>query len=242
MMNLSLPAVSGAGTSGAGNGASTVDTVAPESAAAAAPESAAELVEAREEEARRAPGRPRSAKADEAIIEAVLDLLADGTTFEALSMEAVAAKAGVGKATIYRRWPNKESLVVDAIGALKGPVPEVTGESLREDLLTLLRSMVKVRSSRAGRIMPCLIPELQRNPGLQEHYQRIAEPRRERMREVLRRAVADGQLRADLDVEVAAAMLSAPMLVQSVLNWNPNLDTTKLPEQIVDAVLPGMLA
>ena len=55
---------------------------------------------------RKGPGRPRSVRADEAIIAAVIDLLADGTTAEALSIEAVAARAGVGKATIYRRWPN----------------------------------------------------------------------------------------------------------------------------------------
>ena len=89
----------------------------------------------RDDEARRAPGRPRSARADEAIIEAVLDLLADGTTVEALSIEAVAARAGVGKATIYRRWPNKESLLVDAIACAQGPLPELTGESVRDDLL-----------------------------------------------------------------------------------------------------------
>ena len=97
----------------------------------------------------------------------MLDLLAEGTTAEALSIEAVAARAGVGKATIYRRWPNKEALLVDAVGALKGPLPEMPGESVRDDLVTLLRSTIKVRASRAGRIMPCLIPEFQRNPELQ---------------------------------------------------------------------------
>src|SRR5215468_364049 len=86
---------------------------------------------------RKAPGRPRSARADEAIIEAVLDLLAEGSSLEALSIEAVAARAGVGKATIYRRWPNKEALVIDAIGELKGALPVLSGESIREDLLAL---------------------------------------------------------------------------------------------------------
>ena len=78
---------------------------------------------------RKAPGRPRSARADEAIIEAVLDLLADGTPAESLSIEAVAAKAGVGKATIYRRWANKEALLVDAVASLKGELPRLAGES-----------------------------------------------------------------------------------------------------------------
>ena len=70
---------------------------------------------AQADQERKAPGRPRSARADEAIIEAVLDLLAEGTPFDALSIEAVAARAGVGKATIYRRWSNKEALLFDAV-------------------------------------------------------------------------------------------------------------------------------
>src|SRR5262249_5933040 len=65
------------------------------------------------EQDRKGPGRPRSPRADEAIIDAVLDLLAEGTTAEALAIETIAARAGVGKATIYRRWPNKEALLVD---------------------------------------------------------------------------------------------------------------------------------
>jgi AcrR family transcriptional regulator len=241
MMTSTTHTVSGAANRGAGDGASTLDAMSLAEATGAV-DSRDATADAREDEARRAPGRPRSARADEAIIEAVLDLMADGTTVEALSMEAVAARAGVGKATIYRRWPNKESLIVDAIGSLKGPLPELAGESIRDDLLTLLRSSIKVRASRAGRIMPCLIPELQRNPELQRQYQRIAEPRREHMRDVLRRGVAAGQLRADLDIEVAAALLNAPMIVQNMLNWNPALDTEKLPEQILDALMPSMTA
>src|SRR6059058_3780324 len=87
---------------------------------------------------RKAPGRPRSARADEAIIDAVLDLLADGTPAETLSIEAVAARAGVGKATIYRRWSNKESLIVDAVATVKGELPKLAGESLRDDLVAVL--------------------------------------------------------------------------------------------------------
>ena len=242
MMTSTTHTVSGAANRGAGDGASALDPTSLADAAGAVDGRGDAPADVREDEARRAPGRPRSARADEAIIEAVLDLMADGTTVEALSMEAVAARAGVGKATIYRRWPNKESLIVDAIGSLKGPLPELTGESVREDLLTMLRSTIKGRASRAGRIMPCLIPELHRNPELQRQYQRIAEPRREHMREVLRRGVAEGELRADLDIEVAAALLNAPMMVQNMLNWNPALDTAKLPEQILDALLPGMMA
>jgi AcrR family transcriptional regulator len=198
--------------------------------------------ERRDDQDRRAPGRPRSAKADEAIIEAVLDLLAEGSSFESLSIEAVANRAGVGKATIYRRWPNKESLVVDALAVLKGPPAEVTGESVREDLLALLRPIGQSKSTRAGRIMPCLIPEVQRNPEMARNYHKLMEPRRQRMRDVLQRGIDSGQLRADLNVEYTCAIISGPMVVQAVLNWNPDLDISKLPEYIVDTILPGIVA
>src|SRR5690242_3897693 len=106
---------------------------------------------------RKAPGRPRSARVDEAIIEAVLELLAEGVPVEALSIEAVAARAGVGKATIYRRWANKDALLVDAVAALKGPLPELAGESLRDDLVTLLRPVGRNAPTRAATVLPCLI-------------------------------------------------------------------------------------
>ncbi len=192
---------------------------------------------------RRSPGRPRSALADQAIIEAVLDILAEeGATIEALSMEAVASRAGVGKATIYRRWPNKEALVVDAIAALKGPLPEITGESLRSDLLQYLKPLGTVRTTRAGRVMPCLIPELKRNDVMAESYHRLTEPRRELLRGVLRRWIEAGVVRADIDIDLTCAMLVGPMIAQTMLNYNPDIDVTKLPEQIVETIVPGLLA
>ena len=74
----------------------------------------------------RRPGRPRSERADRAIIEAALSLFAESAP-EGLCIEQVAARAGVGKATIYRRWPGKEDLLLDALAALKTPLPEPRG-------------------------------------------------------------------------------------------------------------------
>src|SRR5256884_5597991 len=85
-------------------------------------------------------GRPRSEQADRAIIDAALSLFAESGP-EGLCIEQVAARAGVGKATIYRRWPGKEDLLLDAIAALKAPLPEPAGRSVREDLVTLLAAM-----------------------------------------------------------------------------------------------------
>src|SRR6266540_552320 len=182
---------------------------------------------------RKSPGRPRSARVDEAII------------------DAVAARAGVGKATIYRRWPNKEALIIDAVASMKGPVPPIGGKSVRDDLVTLLSRVGKHSETghnetehnepnRAGKIMSCLLPELQRSPSLQRCYQAVIEPRRARMREVLERGVRTGELRADLDVELALALLSGPIMAQSILGWNPRLDVRELPARVVDAVLSGI--
>jgi AcrR family transcriptional regulator len=191
---------------------------------------------------RKGPGRPRSARVDEAIIEAVLDLLVDGVSAEALTIEAVATKAGVGKATIYRRWVNKDALLVDAVTALKGPLPEIRGESVQEDLVDLLRPVGRPSTTRASAVLPCLISELTRSPTLHACYQKVIEPRRALMREVLRRGITSGELRADLDLEVVMAMLVSPMVAQTVGNLNPHLDRESLPERLVEAIWPAIAA
>lgn len=190
----------------------------------------------------RSPGRPRSVRAGEAILVAVLDLLAEGVAVDALTMEAVAARAGVGKATLYRRWPNKDALLVAAIRKLKGDPPQPAGVSVRDDLIMLLSAMHRPHDSQAMTVLPCLVPEMYRNPEQHRLYQEAMEPRREVMREVLRRGVRTGELRADIDIELTMALLSGPILVQKVLRWNPALDDAGLPGRVVDAVLTGIAA
>ncbi|MEU7848094.1 TetR/AcrR family transcriptional regulator [Micromonospora parva] len=193
-------------------------------------------------DAPRSPGRPRSIRADEAIIEATLDLLAEGSTIEALSIEAIAARAGVGKATIYRRWAGKDALLLDALRRLKGIMAQPTGTSVRDDLVLLVGAVGTNVDPRAAKIMPCLVPAVNRTPDQYQLYQNIIEPRRQLMREVLRRGIDEGVLRADIDVEVTMALLTGPMLIQRVLQWNPDLDDKDLPERVVDAVLEGIRA
>ena len=188
---------------------------------------------------RKAPGRPRNARADEAIIEAVLALLVSGQSVDGISIEAVAAKAGVGKATIYRRWPNKEALLIDAVAAMKGPLPEPAGVSVRDDLIMLVAAMRNKSSERFGRATACLLPEMVRRPDLHKVHQAVVEPRREVMRQVLRRGIATGELRADLDVELTLLMLSGPAIAQMTFRWNPNVPADGFAEALVDAVLRG---
>lgn len=191
---------------------------------------------------RKAPGRPRNAQADEAILDAVLDLLSSGHSVAAISIEAVAQKAGVGKATIYRRWPNKEALLVDAVAAMKGPLPEPPGESVRDDLVMLVSANRSGHAKRYSKVTLCLLPELNRDTELRRMYQAVIEPRRDIMRGVLRRGMASGELRADLDVELTLLMLSGPSAMQNMLHWNPRVAEEGFAESLVDAVLRGARA
>ncbi|MET8092689.1 TetR/AcrR family transcriptional regulator [Micromonospora sp. NPDC005220] len=193
-------------------------------------------------DAPRSPGRPRSIRADEAIIEATLDLLAEGSTIEALSIEAIAARAGVGKATIYRRWAGKDALLLDALRRLKGVMARPPGHSVRDDLVLLVGAIGTNVDPRAAKIVPCLVPAVNRSADQFQLYQNIIAPRRQLMREVLRRGIDEGVLRPDIDIEVTMALLTGPMLIQRVLQWNPDLDERTLPERVVDAVLEGIRA
>jgi AcrR family transcriptional regulator len=191
---------------------------------------------------RKAPGRPRNAQADEAILDAVIALLGAGQSAAAISIEAVAAKAGVGKATIYRRWPNKEALLVDAVGTMKGPLPDPLGDSVRDDLVMLVQAGRTNRAKRYGKVTACLLPESTRDDELRRALQAVIEPRRDIMRQVLLRGVANGELRADLDVELTLLMLSGPSMVQSMLRWNPRVPEEGFAEALVDALLSGAAA
>jgi AcrR family transcriptional regulator len=188
---------------------------------------------------RRAPGRPRSARSERAIIDAVLDMIAEGVAIETMSVESIAARAGVGKATIYRRWSSKEQLVMDAVASVKLPVPRVAGESVRADLITLLSAIAQGAAHRHGAVMTCILPQIARNPELHHWYQRTIEPRREATRRVLRRGVATGELRPDIDLETTVLLLASPMILQRTVRWNPANDGPDLAERVVDAVLAG---
>jgi AcrR family transcriptional regulator len=191
---------------------------------------------------RKGPGRPRSAQADEAILDAVLELLSGGHSVAAISIEAVAAKAGVGKATIYRRWPNKEALIIDAVASMKGPLPVPAGESVRDDLVMLLKASRTGRSLRFGQATVCLMPEFLKDEGLHDMWRAVMEPRRDVMRQVLRRGVATGELRADLDIELALLMVNGPSMMQNMFQWNLAVPAEGFFEALVDAFLRGAAA
>lgn len=188
----------------------------------------------------RAPGRPRSVECSEAICRATLDVLAeDGLV--GVTMEAVAARAGVGKATIYRRWSGKDDLLVEAVGRLDEPVrPPLTG-SVRGDLIALVGSAWEhTQSTVTARIMPRLLDHGVSHPDLLTRYrEQVIGPRRRRIAEVLRGGVLAGELRADLDIELAIDVLVGPVIYRSLTRPDEPVPAN-FPDRVVDTVLGGL--
>jgi AcrR family transcriptional regulator len=187
----------------------------------------------------RRPGRPRSEQADRAILDAALSLFAESGP-EGLCIEKVAARAGVGKATIYRRWPGKEDLLLDALAGLKAPLPVPKGKSVRSDLVALLDAMCKESGDpRRARQFALLQGEGLRYPRLMARYmETMVEPRREVVRSVLRRGVATGELRQETDVEAALFMLSGAVLARGRCGQEPVEDGYA--RRVVDELLRGL--
>jgi AcrR family transcriptional regulator len=183
----------------------------------------------------RRPGRPRSEQAEQAIIEATLDLFAE-QGFEGACVEAVAARAGVGKATIYRRWPNKEELLLAAFGSLKSPYPEPKGVSARDDLVAMLTVMCADRADpRKARRYALLLGEGEKYPRLMARYKEtVVEPRRDVMRAVIRRGIESGELRADTDVEIAMFAMTGTVMAKE-MPADPGFA-----ERIVDELMLGL--
>ena len=185
-------------------------------------------------------GRPRSERARNAILEAAAELLLR-RGLGAVSMDAVAEQAGVSKATIYRWWPSKEMLALDALldwSAARAPTRD-TG-SLRGDLLALVRPWVReIRSAPFGRVIAAFVTEAQSDPQFAAAYRKhFVTPRREAMRAAFARATERGEVPANLDVEVAVDLIYGP-LYHRLLHGHAPL-TARFAERVVDMALAGI--
>jgi AcrR family transcriptional regulator len=161
-------------------------------------------------------GRPRSERARNAIIGAATELLLT-RGLDAVSMDEIAEHAGVSKATIYRWWPTKETLALDALyhewaTDAHRAHPRDTG-TLRGDLLALLRPWVRrIRARPYVNIAVALIAAANTDPEFAEQYHsRFVGPRREPARAVFRRAIERGEVRPDVNIELALDLLYGPL-------------------------------
>lgn len=188
------------------------------------------------------PGRPRSERAEQAIIEAALAAFAEHGA-DGVRCEDVAARAGVGKATLYRRWPGKEDLLIAALAAMKRPLPEPSGKDVRGDLIAMLQTMARDSDDpRFARQFALLHGEGERYPRLIARYKEaVIEPRRELVRTALRQGIANGQLRSGIDVEVAMLTLTGAVMSRGKHD-TVAASPADFAARVVDQVLQGIAA
>lgn len=184
-------------------------------------------------------GRKRDEALDQHILEAAIDVLArDG--YEHMTMDAVATTARAGKGAIYRRWPSKAQLVVDALAyssAVEMPEPPDTG-SLRGDLHALIEARPKKADARMLRVMAGLVAALPLHPDFAAMArERLIEPRRLRQLAVLERAVARGEIPPGRDLESLSHVMPALVFHRQMVLGEP-IDEAFLSHLIDHIVLP----
>jgi AcrR family transcriptional regulator len=193
--------------------------------------------------ATRPPGRPRSAHADQAIQDAAIELFVE-LGFEAMSMEGVAARAGVGKTTIYRRWDSKADLVMDAMVCHITTVDDPDTGSVREDLVRLITAFQQAAHATAiGHVFPRMVAEVADSSALGHLYsRRVIEPRKQMLRSIFLRGVDRGELPAEADLELGIDLIMGPVMLRRLLGKVPIRGARALSERHVDVVLAGLAA
>ena len=168
-------------------------------------------------------GRRRSERSHAAILAATQGLLVERSYHE-LTIEGIAARAGVGKQTIYRWWPSKAALVLEAYLSGQEAVPPPTEQATaREDVRALLGWLIAVLAEpTGGRVLAGLVGDLQHDPDLAEGFRRNVVPvRREAMLAALERGRERGELRADADLELAVDALHGAVFYRLLLSGEP---------------------
>ena len=190
----------------------------------------------------RSPGRPRSEKAHKAILAAVMERLVD-QGLHAMNIDEVARRAGVSKATIYRWWPSKERLALDALATEWASTPpggqRDTG-NLRDDLLTRLRPWLRQLNRKPyARVIAGLVAEAQTNPEFAELYRmHFVQARRDATRELLVLARDRGEIAANIDFEVTLDLLYGP-IYHRLLHGHAPL-TEQFAQQVIDYVIAAI--
>lgn len=186
----------------------------------------------------RSPGRPRSERAHRAILQAALELLAS-RGYERLTMEAIAEVAGVGKATVYRRWNSKEKVLAAAVASFvsENTLPD-TG-SIEADLLHLVRGAAVNYRGLPGRIMPGLVSAMAQDEALAQAVRTgFLARRRAALRTVMVRGIRRGELREDIDLELALDFLGGPLFFRLLVSGEPIDDA--MARGTVEMMLRGM--
>jgi AcrR family transcriptional regulator len=186
----------------------------------------------------RPPGRPRSEVAHRAILEAARELLTE-EGFTRLRLEHVAARAGVGKNTIYRRWPSKEDLTLELLLELARPHLAIADVgNTRAELLAAVENPIRaITESPFGPVIRAMMSQIAGNPAIGDPFRSaVVAARRAEIARVIERGVARGDLRPDADVTVATELLAGPVYFRLVFGGSLDDD---LAMRVVDTLLKG---
>lgn len=183
-------------------------------------------------------GRPRDASRDAALRSAALEVMAE-VGYRALTMDAVAAHARAGKATIYRRWESKLELVIDTCTQLvQRNIPEPDSGSLPDDLREFLSAFAGFLTGPVGKAAQALVGELPHEPELAEAFREsFLLPQRDMLRRVIERGSARGEVRADAPVDTVVELAGAALIHRLMLTGDP-LDERFVDRLLHEALLP----
>jgi AcrR family transcriptional regulator len=186
-------------------------------------------------------GRPRSDRVHRAILDAFREVLSE-EGFADLRLEHVAARAGVGKATIYRHWASKEALAQELLAELAAPHIAVAeaGDTRTELLAAVLNPMHAVTDTPFGPVIRALLSQIAVNPTLGDPFRAtVVQARRNEIARVIGRGVARGDLRPDADVDIATELLVGPVYFRLMFGGELSRDFAN---RVVDTVMRGYAA
>lgn len=184
-------------------------------------------------------GRPRDQGTRQRMLAAALDLM-DETAFTQVTAEAIAERAGASKTTLYRWWPNKAAVVIEAFRETVGPeLPLTDAGSLVEDLTIQARNFARVLSGKGGRMLRSFIVAARSDPEVAAAFRSIwSDPRRKEAKAMLRRKQASGQLRQDADLDLALDSLYGPLYYRFLVKNEP--PSQKYAEALAGLVIRGL--
>lgn len=187
---------------------------------------------------RRPRGRPRNPGVEDAVLAAVRDLLVQRGV-SGCTIAAVAERAGVGKGTIYLRWPDRDALIVDALMERLIDLQPLDTGSVRGDLVGVLGAFVHGLRSDDGPLFAAAIGDLSRSPRLHALYlEHIVGPFDAVIRDILSVGITRGEIRRDADIHLSTQLLLGPLVIQALI-WQQHLKDD-IAADVVDAVLPGL--
>jgi AcrR family transcriptional regulator len=186
-------------------------------------------------------GRARSPQSQKKILAATAELLSEGG-FQTVTMEAVAARAGVAKTTLYRWWPNRAALALDCVSARMTPItPAPRAGSYRKRFQRQLKATIRLLNGRQGQSILALIGAKQTDPSLGHAYsEQIARPRRARTRKMAQQAIQAGELAPGTDPDLFLDAIYGPLYYRKVVSGEPVTDD--FINRIVDAAFRAFAA